>query len=174
MLRILGGDPSALKNASEYQALSAALASYGVQSEMKLLDRFNTVPTSARRNAPGAPSDPFERESEVRSLEPTPSELERPPTARAELPSFIMQTFLQMSLKVDGDLLAFARRTAGDDGWSEAVRGQALELVAKLGGKDDLDGLYTYLESPSPLLQAHAMRAIAALQSKLSGPATKG
>jgi hypothetical protein len=54
------------------------------------------------------------------------------------------------------------------------VRGQALQLTAKLGGKDDLDGLYAYLESPSALLQAHAMRAIAALQSKLSATATKG
>ena len=174
LLRILGGDPSALKNVGEYQVLCAALASYGVQSKMKLLQGFNGVPASARRNAPGPAADPFGRESDVSSLEPTASESERPPTVRAELPSFIMQTFLQTSLKVDGDLLAFARQTAGDDGWSEAVRGQALELIAKLGGKEDLDGLYTYLESPSPLLQAHALRAIAALQSKLSGPATKG
>jgi hypothetical protein len=85
-----------------------------------------------------------------------------------------MQTFLQMGLKEDADLLAFARQTAADDGWSEAVRGQALLLTAKLGGKDDLDGLYAYLESPSTQLQARAMQAIAELQSKLSASGTKG
>ena len=173
LLRILSGDPSALENAGEYQALSAALASYGVQSKMKLLQGFNGVPLSARRNARGPLSDPFEREIDARSLEPTATEPQPPPTAPPELPSFIMQTFLQMGLKVDGELLAFARQTAGDEGWSEAVRGQALELTAKLGGKDDLDGLYSYLESPSPLLQAHAMRAIAALQARLSAATPK-
>jgi hypothetical protein len=54
------------------------------------------------------------------------------------------------------------------------VRGQALLLTAKLGGKDDLDGLYAYLESPSTQLQARAMQTIAELQSKLSASGTKG
>ena len=48
------------------------------------------------------------------------------------------------------------------------MRGQALLLIAKLGGKDDLDGLYAYLESPSPLLRTRATQAIATLQSKLT------
>ncbi len=161
LLRILSDDPTALKNASEYQALSAAIACYGVQSRMKLLQRFNDVPVSARRSVPAPPGDSFESAAQ-------------PVQGPISLPAFIMQTFLQMSLKEDADLLAFARRTAADEGWSEAVRGQALQLTAKLGGKDDLDGLYAYLESPSALLQAHAMRAIAALQSKLSAAATKG
>ena len=47
------------------------------------------------------------------------------------------------------------------------MRGQALLLIAKLGGKDDLEGLYAYLESPSALLQARAMQAIGALHSKV-------
>jgi hypothetical protein len=87
------------------------------------------------------------------------------------LPGLVMQAFLQMDLKQDADLLGFARRTAADTAWSDAVRGQALLLIAKLGGKDDLDGLYAYLESPSALLQARAMQAIGALQSKLSDAA---
>ncbi len=82
-----------------------------------------------------------------------------------------MRSLLQMDLKEDADLRAFARQTAADAGWSETVRGQALLLTAKLGGKDDLEGLYAYLESPSALLQAYAMRAIAALESKLSASA---
>jgi hypothetical protein len=85
-----------------------------------------------------------------------------------------MQTLLQMGLREDADLLAFAHQTAADEEWSEAVRGQALQPTAKLGGKDDLDGLYAYLESPNALIQARALRAIAALQSKLSAAATKG
>ncbi len=98
------------------------------------------------------------------------------PSARGDrgLPAFIMQTFLQMGLQKDPDLLAFAHRTAVDAEWSDAVRGQALLLIAKLGGKDDLDGLYAYLESPSTLLRMRAAQAIARLQSKLSASATGG
>ena len=89
----------------------------------------------------------------------------------SRLPSFILQTFLQMSLKQDADVLAFARRTAADAAWSDGVRGQALLLIAKLGGKDDLDELYGYLGRPSARLQARAMEAIATLQSRLSASA---
>jgi len=173
LLRILSDDPTALQAASEYQALSAALASYGAQAKPRLLQQFDGVSPSARPGAPAPPDDPFQREIDGRSEAPATRASEAVPGPGA-LPSFIMQTFLQMGLKEDADLLAFARKTAADDGWSEAVRGQALELIAKLGGKEDLDGLYAYLESPSALLQAHAMRAIAALQSKVSASAAKG
>jgi HEAT repeat protein len=91
------------------------------------------------------------------------------PTAESSrLPGLVLQTFLHMDVTKDPELLAFARRTAADAAWSDDVRGQALLLIAKLGGKDDLEGLLTYLESPSPLLQARALQAIAALQSKVS------
>ncbi len=173
LLRILSDDPTALQTASEYKALSAALASYGVQAKAKLLQRFDGVGVSARPGAPAPPDDPFQREIDGRSEDPAPP-ASQTVSGSFSLPSFIMQTFLQMGLKEDADLLAFARKTAADDGWSDAVRGQALQLIAKLGGKEDLDGLYAYLESPSALLQAHAMQAIAALQSKVSAAATKG
>jgi hypothetical protein len=196
IFRILRDDPTALRNGSEYQALSAAAASYGARAKMKLLQCLMAVPVGARRSAPAPPGDLFAAEIDGQGVGPAAQagEPERPPAVQAEpkpvssavesetrpvqgpgsLPAFIMQTFLQMGLKEDADLLAFARQTAADDGWSEAVRGQALLLTAKLGGKDDLDGLYAYLESPSLVLQAHAMRAIASLQSKLSAAATKG
>jgi len=195
LLRILSDDPAALDDISEYQALSAALASRGVEAEMELLQRFNGVPLSARRSAPAPPGDPFEREMADRSPNAAAEETElgRASTAQpapkptsspigtetrsvggsGSLPSFIMQTFLQMDLKEDAHLLEFARQTAADEGWSESVRGQALLLTAKLGGRDDLDGLFACLENPSALLQAYAMRAIAALQSKLSAAAAK-
>ncbi|MGD1149506.1 MAG: hypothetical protein ABR961_16340 [Thermoanaerobaculaceae bacterium] len=84
------------------------------------------------------------------------------------LPAFVLQTFLQMNDKEDAVLLAFARRTAADIGWSDAVRGRALLLIGKLGGKDDLDGLYRFLAVPSPLLQVRALQAIAAAEAKIA------
>ena len=91
-----------------------------------------------------------------------------------DVPGFVLQTFLQMGATHDDELLAFARRTAADTTWSEAVRGQALLLLAKLGGKDDLDDLFAYLGDPSSLLQARAMQAIAMLHAKLSQTGDKG
>ncbi|HSB60520.1 MAG TPA: hypothetical protein VLI67_02295 [Vicinamibacteria bacterium] len=96
------------------------------------------------------------------------------PSSGSRLPVLILQALRQMDLKEDADLLAFARGTAADGAWSDAVRGRALLLIAKLGGKDDLDGLYSYLENPSPLLEARAMEAIAGLESKLSAAAGGG
>ena len=51
--------------------------------------------------------------------------------------------------------------------------GQKLLLVGKAGEKEDLDTLYGYLDSPSPVLQARAMQAIAALESKASAAVRK-
>jgi hypothetical protein len=87
LLRILSDDPTALKSGSEYQALSAALASYGGQAKMKLRQRFNSVPLSARRSAPAPPGDVFAREIDGRGPDPAAParELERPPVAPPEL-----------------------------------------------------------------------------------------
>jgi len=90
------------------------------------------------------------------------------------IPGVILQAFLEMKLKQDSDVLALARQTAADDAWPDAVRGQALLLIAKLGGQEDLDILYGYLDSPSALLRARAMQAIASLQSKLSAAGDNG
>lgn len=98
----------------------------------------------------------------------------RPVHSGGSMPSLIMQAFLEMGLKQDADVLALARQTAADDAWADPVRGQALLLIAKLGGEEDLSALYGYLESPSALLQARAMQAIAALQSRLSAGGSNG
>ncbi len=84
------------------------------------------------------------------------------------LPALVMQALLAMNVKQDAAVLAFARATAADAAWSDGVRGEALLLVAKLGGKDDLPGLFAYLDSPSALLRARAMQAIAKLEAKLA------
>jgi hypothetical protein len=207
LFRILSDDPEALKGGCEYQALSKALASYGVQAKMRLLQRIDQVSPGARRVAAAPPgyvferyfsagfegltreidrreADPAAQAGERERLQVAQAELkralsqletdERPALEDSSLPAFIMQTFLQTGLKEDADLLAFARQTAADAAWSDAVRGQALLLIAKLGGSEDLDGLYAYLESPSTQLQARAMQAIAELQSTLSASGTKG
>lgn len=203
LFRILSDDPKALQGGPEYQALSKALASYGAPARSGLLQRFAQVDPGARGSAAPPAGDLFDRyfapgfeglQSEIEGRSPDPAAEERLQAARAALhqalsqvetespparggsplPGFVMQTLLQMGVPGDPDLLAFAQRTAGDVEWSEAVRGQALLLIAKLGGKDDLDGLYAYLESPSALLRLRATQAIAALQSRLSAAAPSG
>jgi len=204
LLRLLSDDPVALRGGVEYEALSEALASYGVQAKGKLLQLMDQVNPGARRDAAGPSGDLFERylsvgfEGMKREIERgqtgSTGELERLQAAQAEvkralslletearpapggstLPAFVMRTFLRMALKEDADLLAFAQKTAADGTWSDAVRGQALLLIAKLGAKDDLEGLYEYLDDPSPVLQARAVQAIAELQSKLSPTPAKG
>ena len=216
LLRILREDEAALAGGSEGQALSKALASYGVQARTVLLQQLEQTGPEARREAVAAPGDLFdryfaadfaalkteidrgERDQNARAergerLEVAQAELEhalgrleteagtveaeanpRPADARRRLPAFVMQTFLAMSLKQDAELLSFARQAAADAAWSDVVRGQALLLVAKFGGKDDLEALYGYLESPSAVLQARAAEAIAALQSRLSAATEKG
>lgn len=202
LLRIVDDDPAALASGAEYQALSQALVSYGGEARIKLVQRFDRVSPDARASA-AAPAgtlyeryfsadfDGFKREVEKESPAPSSSELDRLQSTRAELqeissrveattrsatgkaglPAFILQTLLQMD--PDRDLRVFARATADDPSWSDAVRGQALLLMAKTGGKEDLDTLYGYLDSPSPVLQARAMQAIAALESKASAAAAK-
>ncbi len=203
LMRLLDADPGALQGV-ESQALSKALAAYGVQARARLLQRLAQV-AAKDRLAAGAPSGAlFDRyfsaafeglRSEIGTRDPDPTlrtrAEERLQVAQAELqraidpledgaeratgsglPAFIMETFQRMDLKDDQELLAFARRMSADSGWSEAVRGQALLLIAKLGGKDDLDGLYAYLEKPSRRLRERALEAIAALQAKLSAAAS--
>jgi hypothetical protein len=44
LLRVLNSDPSVLKDAGEYEALSQAVATYGVDAKLKLLDIFTKFP----------------------------------------------------------------------------------------------------------------------------------
>lgn len=142
-----------------------------------LFDRYFSADfEELRREIDRRPPDPEAPFAGQGRLELAQAELRRAlsqveadaPSAQGDgsLPGFVMQTFLQMGLKEDADLLALARTTAADAGWPDAVRGQALLLIAKLGEKAELDTLYGYLENPSALLQARAMQAIAELQSR--------
>ncbi len=89
------------------------------------------------------------------------------PQQDRSLPGFVLQTFLQMGMKEDAEILAFARSACADTTWPDPIRGQALLLIAKLGDKGDLDTLYSHLDDPA--LQARALQAIAELEAKLAG-----
>jgi hypothetical protein len=81
---------------------------------------------------------------------------------------FVIQAFLATDLTGEKDILAFAKATAADPRFSSQVRGDALLLIAKLGDKSDMNGLYPYLKTGDEVVQARALQAIAALQSKLN------
>jgi hypothetical protein len=94
-------------------------------------------------------------------------------TGASGVPALVMQAILAMHVDQEPGLLAFARETAADTSWPDAIRGQACLLIAKLGGQDDLNSLFAYVDDRSPVLQACAMQAVAQLQSKVSAAAEK-
>ncbi len=102
-------------------------------------------------------------ESALRAVEPGSGA-----SGGSGLPALVMQALLGMNVKQDTGVLAFARTTAADAAWPDGVRGEALLLVAKLGGRDDLPGLFAYLDDSSALLRTRAMQAIAELEAKLT------
>jgi hypothetical protein len=55
---------------------------------------------------------------------------------------------------------------AADAKYPAGLRGKALLLIGKLGGKDEYPLLYTYLQTDNEFLQESALRAIAELQAK--------
>ena len=198
LLRIAGAEPAALTGGPVSLALVKALASFGAPAAPKLLACLAAIGPAERKAAPGPGAGLFERylapgfeavrgEIEARNLDPaaraaalarlgaSEDELERSlrrvePVAvgATGLPALVMRVLLAMNVKRDAGVLAFARALAADAAWSDGVRGEALLLVAKLGGKDDLPGLFAYLDSPSALLRARAMQAIAELEANLT------
>jgi hypothetical protein len=201
LLRILDGDPAALRDGGEYQALSKALASFGARATAELVRRFEQASPALRKRAPAPGGDLFDRhfaggfealalqvkggaidpraqaaalarlEAMQRNLKTVVAEVDSelaPGGTGDGLPAFVLQTFLQMADKTDPDLLAFAVRTAADESWSDAVRGQALLLIGKQGGKDDLDALFRFVDAKSPMLQARAMQAVAAVEARIA------
>jgi hypothetical protein len=205
LLRLLADDPAALTRGGEYEALSGALASFGVRAKAPLLQRLRAASPRQRAVATAPPQDVFERyfaddfaqlqhevEQDPRAaqagvrerLQGAEADLKQvlrqvavdsgEPRGERDIPAFVMRTFLAMDLKQEAELLLFARQCAADPAWSDPVRGQALLLVAKLGGKDDLDGLFARLGDPSALLQLRALQAIVRLQAKLASEASSG
>jgi hypothetical protein len=79
---------------------------------------------------------------------------------------FVLRTFLGMKLSQDGDLLQFAKNVAADASYAPGLRGNALLLIGKLGGKDEFAVLYTYLQTDNEVMQERALGAIAELQAR--------
>lgn len=75
-----------------------------------------------------------------------------------------------MNINQDGDIYALARTTASDVNLPDSVRGKAILLIAKLGGKDDMTLLYQYLQNNNEVIKADTLEAIANLTQKLNGP----
>jgi hypothetical protein len=204
LLRIAAADPEAPTGGPVSQALVKALASFGAQAAPKLLQRLAEIGPAARKAATAPGGGLFERylwpgfeaaKREVEARHPDPaaraatlarlqaSEDEVEQSLRSVepaggggtgLPALFMQALLAVNVKQDAGVLEFARATAADAAWSDGVRGEALLLIAKFGGKDDLPGLFAYLDNSSALLRARAMRAIAELEAKLASAGAAG
>jgi len=158
-------------------AVPADLRRAAAAAEGDRFDRyFSAAFDGVKGEVAGGHLDPVTRAARLAQIETAQHELERelsrierdPQATAADngLPAFVMTTFLRMDTRQDAALLAFAKQTAADAAWSDAVRGQALLLIAKLGSKDDVKGLYAYLDSGSATLQARALQSIAFLQAQ--------
>jgi hypothetical protein len=199
LIRILK-EGSALQDAGEYEALSQAIASYGVQAKPQLLDVFQKAPpekqavsfsddlygrylsdsiNALRQEITNQTADPRTRQATLDQLDTAVSGLQRTLTDiqsnqlsldyAASQQDFVMHTCLAMNLNQDADLVNFAKVVAANTTYSDGLRGNALLLIAKVGGKGEFDVLYQYLASDRDALKLKAMEAIAALQTKVSG-----
>ena len=201
LLRLVEDDPEALSDAIVSEALSKAIASYGVAAKPELLAIFNQVDPTRRKGDLSSGNDLFQRyfsapfeglKKEIGDQNPD-ANLASIDTAAAGLQAqlsqvqaglasagggdprlgFVMHTFLGMDIKQDADLLALGKKVGGDDTYSDGVRGQALLLIGKLGGTTELDGLYAAMQGGSEIIKAKALEAIGLLQAKQPAPAKK-
>ncbi len=134
-----------------------------------------------RKGVQASNADPAQQQADLRRLDAAETSLEQSlaginlsqpaPSASASIAAFVVRTFLAMEIGQDKDLLNFARTVAADPAQPDSVRGEAMLLMAKIGGKDELNDLYSYLGSSSELVKARALEAIAGLQSGEPAPA---
>ena len=61
LLRVVSSDPSVLKDAGEYTALTEAVASYGVDAKLKLLDIFGKLPLDTGKSSTLSGDDLYTR-----------------------------------------------------------------------------------------------------------------
>ena len=201
LLRLLQDDPGTLSDAAVSEALSKAIASYGLAAKPELLGIFNQVDPTRRKGDLASGNDLFQRyfsasfeglKKEIGDQNPA-ANLANIDAAAAELQAqlsqvqaslasagggdprlgFVLHTFLGMDTSQDPDLLALAKKVAADDTYSDGVRGLAILLIGKLGGSNELDGLYATMQGGSELLQAKALEAIGLLQAKEPASKTK-
>jgi hypothetical protein len=200
LIRVLNEGEDALRNAWLFQSLSKAIASYGLQAKVPLIDTFNKASPSSRSKSTYASDDFFARcfagsfeslRNEVKNQNPDPTDQEgqlaqvgaveaqlkknlveiqvQPPLKDAggdRRLGFVLRTFLDMNLSQDASLLQFAKSVAADVGYPVSVRGSALLLIGKLGGKNEYAVLFSFLQADNDVLLARALEAIVVLQAK--------
>jgi hypothetical protein len=199
LVRVLNEGSESLNDAGVLEALSKAIASYGVQAKAPLLDVFSKVDPSLRSRSSVLGDDLFRRyfagsfdslrnEVKGQNLDPAKqdTQIAQVDAAEARLRNsladmrgqlskadsgdprleFVMRTFLGMKLSEDADLLQFAKTVAADSSYAPGLRGNALLLIGKLGGRDDLTVLYTYLQTDNEVIQERALGAITELQAR--------
>jgi hypothetical protein len=199
LVRVLNEGSESLRDAGVSEALSKAIASYGVQAKAPLLDVFSKVDPSLRGRPTGLSDDLFSRyfagsfdslrnEVKGQNLDPAnqDAQLAQVDAAEAQLRKsltgmgnqlsktesgdprleFVLRTFLGMKLGQDSELLQFAKTVAAEVSYPAGLRGTALLLIGKLGGKDEFAVLYTHLLTDNELLQERALRAITESQAR--------
>lgn len=152
-------------------------ASAGVNSQLYeryFSHSFDSLQTEIALDVP----DPADRDAKLAQVQAAQAALktaltgveESIPAASSGDPrlDFVLRTFQAMDLSQEKDILAFTKTVAADARYSSQVRGDALLLVAKLGDKNDIDGLFSYLKGSDDLLQMRALQAIYQLQDKIS------
>jgi len=131
---------------------------------------------SLRSEVKSQNSDPTDQEAQLARVDAAESQLKRNLTdIRAQTLKyasgdprldFVLHTFLGMNLSQDATLLQFAKTVAADASYPASVRGSALLLISKLGGKDEYAVLFSYLQGDNEVLVARALEAIVALEAK--------
>ena len=203
LFSILTGDTKGLRDSQVSNALSQAIASYGLDAKPGLIAAFQDHIKSAQ--LANIPSDLYNRyfaqsisglQAEINAqtmdsktkqaqlqqisglaidlqaaLDNVESESLQASNADPTL-DFVLNTFLQMNISQDGDIYALARTSASDANLSDSIRGKALLIMAKLGSKEDMPLLYTYLQNNSEIIKAYAFQAIANLNLKNNGSTT--
>lgn len=204
LLLILDRDPAALDGGQVSQALSKAIASCGPQALPELVRRFRAVastgpaaaprPLYARYLAPQLEALDAEvarlagdddartaarerlaaaRTDVKRALDEIEATLPRAADPR-DVRTFVLSTLLLVESAPDSSVLDLARRTVEQQPAGDDLRGLALLLVARHGGKGDLDLLYAQLRAGSPSLRSRAFEAIGALQARLGSGSGRG
>jgi hypothetical protein len=202
LLRVLSGDPGVLKDAGEYTALSQAVASYGVDAKLKLLDIFGKLPpdtgksstlsgddlythyfslpvTALQNEIKAQTVDSATRQAQlsqvdglVASMKTSLAGIKSPAGTSYTTQDFILDTLIQMDMKNDGDLKTFGKLTAANSAYSDEIRGKALLLIARYGDKVDMGLLYPFLNGSDDYLKAKALEGITDLQLKVTGSAS--
>jgi hypothetical protein len=196
LLRLLQIEPALLNDAGQYRALSKAIASYGSDAKVSLISLYQqTDPASAssvdlnlydyyfalpvqslQDVAPDQTEAVQALEADIlsRLAQIEAAQLSTAP-AGSLVHAFILDTFIQMDIKQDKELLNLAKLSAANTAFPAGVRGRALLLIGKLGDNIEIETLFPYLESQNSYLQARAFQAITWLQKKnsVSDPSQK-